>query len=105
MRTYNEDPAHPRKLSFHGLDMQFEVSFSSFDIVDRIAMFGAKDVPHKLKGHEACEETWVKGAQGWKVKASTVTREEILVDGKPPRGGRLRPGPGRPGRGAGRAGP
>ncbi|HLO67204.1 MAG TPA: erythromycin esterase family protein [Holophaga sp.] len=24
MRAYNEDPAHPRKLSFHGLDMQFD---------------------------------------------------------------------------------
>ncbi|GLH74239.1 hypothetical protein GETHLI_27410 [Geothrix limicola] len=55
----------------------------SFDIVDRISMFGPKDAPHKIAGEEAYDETWVKDGNDWKVKATTMTQEKMMVDGKP----------------------
>lgn len=55
----------------------------SFDIIDRLSMFGAKDEPHKITGQDSYDETWVKVGTEWKVSASTSTFQKVLVDGKP----------------------
>jgi len=55
----------------------------SFEIVDRISMFGQEGKRHTISGEETYDETWVKNGNEWKVRATTVTARKVLVDGKP----------------------